>query len=101
MGFQALWKEDFWSKTISPKFYKLFFFVKGPGKFNFHTVNNEDFLTGFSRIRGMMLMKMMATTTTIMTMTQNPVYGRQRISRPIWIVAPIIKKSCSVRQKSP
>ena len=33
--------------------------------------------------------------------SQNPAYGRQRISRPIWIAAPIPKKSCSVRQNLP
>ena len=32
---------------------------------------------------------------------KNPPYGRQRISRPIWMVAPIPKKSWSVWQNSP
>ena len=31
---------------------------------------------------------------------KNPAYGRQRISRPIWILAPIPKKSCLLRQNS-
>ena len=32
---------------------------------------------------------------------KNPAYGRQRISRPIWIVAPITNKASTIRQKIP